>query len=391
MSWPTEKLKVVAPAKPLKSVGVSKEENVLQITLDHIESNYGRLIKRNYAPVSQAGNSTHWFTSKHVLYSKLRPYLNKVYLPEEMGICTTELVPMLPDEKVVDRRYLAYYLRSKTFVDWVSSQTAGAKMPRVSMKVFWEHKIPLPPLAEQKRIAAILDKADAIRRKRQQAIQLADEFLRAVFLDMFGDPVTNPKGWDIEKIENLCEVQGGIQVSKKRENLPLSAPYLRVANVLRNRLDLSEIKNIKLTSSEYERVKLKKDDVLIVEGHGNPSEIGRSAICTKRVDGMVHQNHLIRVRVNNKRIRPLFINDYINSSGGRVQMMKASNTTSGLNTISTGIVRDTEIAVPPIDLQDKYLNLAGFVNNIIMKCGNHKNGVDVSFLSLSQKAFRGEL
>jgi type I restriction enzyme S subunit len=69
-------------------------------------------------------------------------------------------------------------------------------MPRVSMKIFWEHEIPLPPLEEQKRIVTILDKADAIRQKRQQAIALADDFLRSVFLDMFGDPVTNPKGWE---------------------------------------------------------------------------------------------------------------------------------------------------------------------------------------------------
>lgn len=64
-------------------------------------------------------------------------------------------------------------------------------------------EIPLPPLPEQKRIAAILDKADAIRRKRQQAIQLADDFLRAVFLDMFGDPVTNPKGWPLKRFGEI--------------------------------------------------------------------------------------------------------------------------------------------------------------------------------------------
>ena len=88
-------------------------------------------------------------------------------------------------------------------------------------------EIPLPPLAEQKRIAAILDKADAIRRKRQQAIQLADDFLRAVFLDMFGDPVTNPKGWEIAELGSISEVQGGLQVSSKRASNPVTVPYQR--------------------------------------------------------------------------------------------------------------------------------------------------------------------
>jgi len=203
------KLLEVAPAKPLRKVGCIDDNHVLQITLDHIESDSGCLLKRNYAPVSEAGSSTHWFDDRYVLYSKLRPYLNKVYLPDEVGIGTTELVPMLPNEEVLDRKYLAYFLRSKVFVDWVSSQTAGAKMPRVSMKVFWDYEIPLPPLTEQKRIVAILDKADAIRRKRQQAIQLADEFLRSVFLDIFGDPNNNSKNVPVLPMTEVFNIRTG--------------------------------------------------------------------------------------------------------------------------------------------------------------------------------------
>src|SRR5690606_10552099 len=178
-------------------------DEVWTLNLDQVEANTGKVLGKIMAPVSEAGTSTHGFDERHVLYSKLRPYLNKVVLPDERGLATTELVPMLPDPLRLDRKYLAYYLRSKNFVDWVSSQVAGAKMPRVSMHLFWQHEIPLPPLPEQKRIAAILDKADTIRHKRQQAIQLADDFLRAVFLDMFGDPVTNPKGWEVDALEQL--------------------------------------------------------------------------------------------------------------------------------------------------------------------------------------------
>ena len=123
---------------------------------------------------------------------------------------------MLPDQEKLDRKYLAYYLRSKSFLSWVSNQTAGAKMPRVSIEVILGHHelIPLPPLPEQKRIAAILDKADQLRQKRQQAITLADDFLRSVFLDMFGDPVTNPKGWEVGPITELADVITGISIQK---------------------------------------------------------------------------------------------------------------------------------------------------------------------------------
>ncbi len=199
----------VAPSSPIKLDKYGINEDIWQITLDHIEPNTGRLLQKLVKPLSEAGSSTHAFDKRHVLYSKLRPYLNKVLLPDAIGVGTTELVPMLPNPERLDRNYLAHYLKSKNFVSWISSQTAGAKMPRVSMKVFWNHKIPLPPIKEQKRIAAILDKADAIRRKRQQAIGLTDQLLRSVFLEMFGDPVTNPKGIKIASMTDVFDIKTG--------------------------------------------------------------------------------------------------------------------------------------------------------------------------------------
>ena len=204
--WTSAPLGDICPAKPIENPGLAPEEPVWQLNLDAIESNSGRVTSKLKAPVAQAGSSTHWFDKRHVLYSKLRPYLNKVVMPDETGIATTELIPLQPDSERLDKGYLAYYLRSEAFVNWVSGKTAGAKMPRVSMKDFRAHEIPLPPrLEEQKRIAAILDKADAIRRKRQQAIDLADEFLRSVFLEMFG----TKRGQETDELGNLCKLIGG--------------------------------------------------------------------------------------------------------------------------------------------------------------------------------------
>ncbi|HDO1311472.1 restriction endonuclease subunit S [Aeromonas veronii] len=219
MKWPMEKLGIVAPAKPIKSPKIADSNSVWLLNLDMVESHTGRVIDKLFCSADEAGTSTHWFDENYVLYSKLRPYLNKVVVPDGLGLATTELVPMLPDPERLDKKYLAYYLRSEQFVRWVNEQVAGAKMPRVSMKIFWEHEIPLPPLEEQKRIVTILDKADAIRQKRQQAIALADDFLRSVFLDMFGDPITNPKGWDLSTIGKLGNVITGSTPSSKKTGM----------------------------------------------------------------------------------------------------------------------------------------------------------------------------
>lgn len=110
---------------------------------------------------------------------------------------------VVPDASKADTKYVYYALLSKV-PDFLRSAIGGAQ-PNISQGLIRSTEIPLPPLPEQKRIAAILDKADAIRRKRQQAIQLADDFLRAVFLDMFGDPVTNPKGFPVGTIRDLVD------------------------------------------------------------------------------------------------------------------------------------------------------------------------------------------
>lgn len=125
------------------------------------------------------------------------------------GVINQALLKLTP-KRNVNLDYLKYWLESETFQFMLNGNTHGAAIKNVaSVATLKEMSIPLPPLPEQKRIAAILDKADAIRRKRQQAIQLADDFLRAVFLDMFGDPVTNPKGWEMRKWCNVLKIVNG--------------------------------------------------------------------------------------------------------------------------------------------------------------------------------------
>jgi len=132
----------------------------------------------------------------------------------QRDIYTNEAIAALPikDADRLCREYLIHALSRWDLGVATHRAVMGATLNKQKLLGL---RIPLPPLAEQKRIAAILDKADAIRRKRQQAIQLADEFLRAVFLDMFGDPVTNPKGWNVRPLKELSTVTTGNTPSRK--------------------------------------------------------------------------------------------------------------------------------------------------------------------------------
>ncbi len=267
----------------------------------------------------------------------------------------------------------------------------GSTHQTIYMPTVRRFAVLLPPIEEQRRIADILDRADAIRRKRRAAIALTEELLRSTFLDMFGDPVTNPKGWPAAKLGELAEVQGGLQVSRKRARHPIEVPYLRVANVYRASLDLDEVKAMRVTERELERTRLASGDILLVEGHGNLNEIGRAAIWDGSIADCVHQNHLIRTRVNPDNADAVYVTAFINSAGGQRQLQRFGKTTSGLNTISTRQVRALNVLAPPLDLQLSYASHAAAIGAVRDRLTAAADKADTLFHALTQRAFRGDL
>jgi len=291
-------------------------------------------------------------------------------------------VKVLSEANNIDPKFAYYFLNTLNLPD-----VGYSRHFRFLKRTFF----PLPPLEEQRRIAAILDKADGVRRKRKEAIRLTEELLKSTFLEMFGDPVTNPKGWEVIGLGKISQIQGGLQVTPARKELPLEVPYLRVANVYRDKLLLDEIKNIRVTSSELERINMKAGDILIVEGHGNKEEIGRSSVWDGSIENCVHQNHLIRVRLDPNKAEPIYISAYLNSAGGRCQLTKFGKTTSGLNTISTSNVKATKVLCPPIEMQKRYLDFQRKLTEAKNASVQHLEQSENLFNSLLQRAFRGEL
>ncbi len=202
MKWRAAAIREVAPAAAAK-IRFSPDDIVWHLTLDQIESNTGNIVNKKVAPAREAGTSSYIFDKSNVLYSKLRPYLNKVICPSEPGFATTELVPLRPRPDVLERQFLTYYLRSMHFLTFANVAVAGVKMPRIIMPKFWKHEIPLPPISEQRRIVEILEQADALRKKRADADAKASRILPALFYKMFGDPATNPKGWPVIPIRDF--------------------------------------------------------------------------------------------------------------------------------------------------------------------------------------------
>lgn len=125
------------------------------------------------------------------------------------GIIVADVVRFRGRKNEIDHKYLTYYLNSPQCLRQTSQMSKGTTRQRINLSDIKKLLVPLPPLPEQRRIAAILDKADAIRKKRQETIHLTEEFLRSAFLEMFGDPVTNPKGWPVKRMDEVASVNRG--------------------------------------------------------------------------------------------------------------------------------------------------------------------------------------
>jgi type I restriction enzyme S subunit len=184
------------------------ETGTLYVGLENIESG-GRFVGVRPVDAGELASSKFAFTPQHLLYGKLRPYLAKIARPDFKGICSTDILPVLPGPDL-DRSYLAWLLLTPEMVALANSRATGANLPRLSPTSLAELRIPLPPLPEQRRIAEILDKADALRAKRRAALAQLDTLTQSIFLDMFGDPSTNSKEWLVAPLSELADIGSGL-------------------------------------------------------------------------------------------------------------------------------------------------------------------------------------
>ena len=163
MNWNTKSIVDITDIKGFNGEIEKINNKVWLLNLDMVESQSGQIISKVYVDKNQVGNSTTTFNESYVLYSKLRPYLNKVVLPNTSGYCTTELIPLLPNKEILNKYFLCESLRSESFVRFIQEKVAGAKMPRVQPKIFKEFKLILPPIELQNQFADFVKHIDKLK------------------------------------------------------------------------------------------------------------------------------------------------------------------------------------------------------------------------------------
>ena len=182
-NWKTEKMNDIAPAVNYSG---DFEETVWLLNLDMVEAQTGRIIDYLYVAEEEVGNSTCTFDTSNVLYSKLRPYLNKVVIPDRCGYATSEMIPLKPNPMKLERTYLAFMLRSDEFVNMINEKVVGAKMPRVSMGDFRGFDVPVPPIELQKQFTALVEQTDKSKLEVQKSLEKLEVLKKALMQKYFG-------------------------------------------------------------------------------------------------------------------------------------------------------------------------------------------------------------
>lgn len=248
-------------------------------------------------------------------------------------------------------------------------------------------KIPLPPLKEQKRIAAILDKADAIRRKRQQAIDLTDQLLRSVFLELFGDPVTNPKGYKVGKIEDLLSsVNYGTSAKADEEG---EYPILRMNNITyEGTWNLKKLKYLDMDEKERKKYTAEPGDILF--NRTNSKElVGKTAVFREK-DPYIFAGYLVRSKVNSL-AEPEYISSFLNSKYGKTVLRHMCKSIVGMANINAKEYQSIKILIPPISQQQKYASIVKKCERDLESYKQSLSKCENLFSSLTQQAFNGEL
>jgi type I restriction enzyme, S subunit len=220
-------------------------------------------------------------------------------------------------------------------------------------------KILIPPLDEQKRIAAILDRASRVSESVAKARSMKPHIIRSIFLDMFGDMLTNTKNWPIVKLGNVCESQLGKAISREAKLCQSPSKYLRNANVQWRKVDITDLKEMDFKPKEKDKLKLRNGDVLATEG----GDVGRCAIWSNGNTEIYFQNSLHRIRVDETILTAEYLVEYFAIMSERGGLIRETTQVT-IAHLTGHKLKNLPLPLPPLHLQQKFIQKLNQIEKI---------------------------
>lgn len=379
--WKKVRLETIAEIERSSIQPESICQGTAYLGLEHIESG-GLILGAKPVDAGELESSKFKFTKHHVLYGKLRPYLAKIALPDFNGICSTDILPILPGSDL-DRRFLCYFLRQPTMVKFANSRAAGANLPRLGPSVLSRFLIPFPPLPEQRRIADVLERAEALRAKRRAALAELDALTQSFFLDMFGDPARNTKGLPTFRLGLLGHWQSGGTPSRTRDDffqgsIPwFSSGELDDVIVMRSKEHISStaLRETSARAVPKGALMLGMYDTAALKA----SFAGIDCSCNQAI---------AFAKLDETLTHPLFVFHAVVIGREHFRRLQRGVRQKNLN---LSMIRDIAIPNPTLSLQREFADRVAAVEKLKAAQRASLAELDELFASLQHKAFRGEL
>lgn len=285
-----------------------------------------------------------------------------------------------------DLRWLSYRLAALG----LKNLNRAAAIPGLNREDAYRKRVLVPPLEEQRRIVEVLDRADELRTKRRQALAHLDDLAQSIFLDMFGDPRTNPKGFPKNYLVDVlaAPLRNGISPSSSGG---FRANVLTLSSITGGEFNRSAVKVGTFTSSPEESKRVQADDFLICRGNGNLNLVGRGVFPTESMPDTVFPDTVIGARVDYKKIRPAFLQQVWNSPAVRTQIEAAVRTTSGIFKINQRMLEKICFYYPSLPLQDEFSRAIAPIEQLKAMQREQLAELDALFASLQDRAFQGRL
>ena len=300
------------------------------------------------------------------------------------------LTLLKPKKEIVLPRYLMHYLNSPKIKHLANNSTSGVGVQNLNVKVVREFPINLPPLDQQKKIAAILDAADTYRQKTKALITKYDALTQSLFLDMFGDPVSNPKGWETISLVNYGTFKNGLNFGRNEAGVVLK--YLGVGDFksLYKIDDIETLSNIELNSLPSEGYLLQNGDLVFVRSNGNKALVGRCVEVTSGDIEVTFSGFCIRYRVESPEINPSYLAQLFRNKSFKAMMLKGGRG-ANIQNINQKILAEIKIPLPGIPLQNQFIDRIRAIETQKAQAEASLVHAENLFHSLLQRAFNGEL
>jgi type I restriction enzyme S subunit len=381
VTWPNAVLGDIATIERASVSPSDIETGSKYVGLEHIESG-GGCVSYGMVANGDLASSKFRFTPDHILFGKLRPYLAKIADPGFEGICSTDILPILPGRRI-DKRFLLHFLRRKETVGWASSRATGINLPRLSPKELLALEVPLPRIDEQRRIAAILDKADALRRKRKHAIELLDSLSQSIFVEMFGDidaPIVELK--DVVR-QGTIITYGIVQAGPEFTG---GVPYIRTGDLIDGEIDVSNLRHTDpAIADKFARSRVRVGDIVM----SIRATVGTTAVVPAELDGANLTQGTARIAHGDK-VHVDYLLMYLRSENIQ-RWIGAQVKGATFLEITLGRLRELPVRVPEMVSQVEFARRIGRIREMISGMKAQKDLLDSLFASLQHRAFSGEL